>query len=262
MSMFNHGSSRTRVIGNSQAIRHVEHDALIAARGDTHILITGEPGVGKGVLARFIHENSDRSPRRFATITCQGVPDLLFESELFGHVEGSFVGTYSDKPGLLKAVAGGTVFIEEISALSVAMQSRLLRFLEAGEYVRIDVDRIEFRHRVRLIASTTANLKARVAGGLFLDHLYERLSGSSITVPPLRERRDDIPWLVDHFARYFAEQTGQERAAEISGDVREALCQAEWPGNVQQLKAAVLRQLLAGPSGPAGPAGPKKSIAA
>ena len=243
--MSNHKRPRVTVVGHSEAIVRVAHDAMIAARGDAHILITGEPGVGKSVVARFIHENSDRSPLRFAMIKCQGVPDALFESELFGHAQGSIAGAYSDKPGLLESAAGGTVFIEEVSALSVGMQTRLVQFLKTSDYVRMGSDRIEFRHHVRLIASTSANLKARVAAGLFLDELYERLSGVRLTVPPLRERRDDIPLLVDHFAAEF----GGARGADIPVAVREMLYRAEYPGNVQELKSIVLRQLLASTGG-------------
>ncbi len=131
------------MVGSSDAMRRVEREALLAARGDANVLITGERGVGKAAFARFIHEHSDRSPHGFATINCEGLPDLLFESELFGHVQGSFAGAYRDKPGLLESVPGGTVFLDEVGALSERMQARLLRFLETGEYRRIGGDRIQ-----------------------------------------------------------------------------------------------------------------------
>jgi len=234
------------VVGSSDAMRRVEREALLAARGNANVLITGERGVGKSAVARFIHERSDRSAHGFAMIKCEGLPDLLVESELFGHVRGSFTGAYRDKPGLLELVPGGTIFLDEVGALSPTIQARLLRFLETGEYRRIGDDRVRIqnpaRFDVRFIASTTANLPALVAAGLFLDDLYGRLNVTSLSVPPLRERRDDIPTLVEHFA---AECGG---LPEISAAVRDALCRADWPGNVRELKSAVLRQLLSGVS--------------
>lgn len=221
-------------------MRRVERTALLAARGDGNVLITGERGVGKAVLARFIHEHSHRSASGLATIKCGGLPDLLFESALFGHVQGSFPGAYRDKPGLLESVPGGTIFLEDVGALSVRTQVRLLRFLETGEALRIGgtARQIQPWLNVRLIASTTEDLAGRVAAGLFLDDLYIRLGVNRLSVPPLRDRRDDIPSLVDHFAEECA------GPCELSGPTRDALCRADWPGNVGELRSVVLRQML------------------
>jgi DNA-binding NtrC family response regulator len=242
------GVSPIHVAGTSDAMRRVEREALVAAEVQGNVLITGERGVGKAAVARFIHEHSDRSTRGFATIKCEGLPDLLFESALFGHVQGSFPGAYRDKPGLLESVPGGTIFLDEAGALSVRTQARLLYFLETGEYLRIGGDPVQLEPwlNVRLIASTTGDLQARVAAGLFLDDLYLRLSVHRLAVPPLRERRDDIPSLVDHFAGQFAERRVplHPGAAEISSAVRDALYRADWPGNVGELKDVVLRQQL------------------
>jgi len=234
----------------------VHREALLAARLNANVLICGERGVGKTSVARFIHEHSDRSRLGFATISCDGLPDLLFQSALFGHVNGSFAGAFRDKPGLLESVAGGTVFLDEVGALSSTMQARLLWFLESGDYLPLGSDRARIqssaRIGVRVIASTTADLPARVAAGLFLDDLYHRLTDVRFSVPPLRERREDIPSLVDHFTRQFALRNvpvGAD-APEISGAERDVLYRAEWPGNVRELKDVVIRQLL-GASGPA-----------
>jgi len=244
--------SRVRLVGSSEAIRRVEQKARMAARVDKNVLITGEHGVGKAIVARFIHENSERSASGFAVLHCEGLPDLLFESELFGHVRGSFAGAYRDKPGLLESVRGGTLFLDEVGTLSPRMQARLLRFLATGEYLSIGGDnvRVQASLDVRLIASTSANLPALVDAGLFLEDLHERLNALSLSVPPLRERRDDIPSLVDYFIGQFAARgvavkaDAPDTSTEISSEVYAALCRAEWPGNVQELRSVVMRQLL------------------
>lgn len=252
-----HPVPRIRIVGSSHAARRVQREALLAARLNANVLITGERGAGKALVAQFIHEHSDRSIHGFATLNCAGLPDMLVESALFGHVKGSFAGGYRDRAGLVDSVAGGTIFLNEVGSLSPRMQTRLLWFLETGEYQRMGGVRVQTLARtnlsVRVIASTTVNLQERVAAGLFREDLYRRLNAIAIPVSPLRERREDIPSLVDHFARQFAVRTAapQSDVPEISSEVRDALCRAEWPGNVGQLKDAVIRQLL-------GAAGPRK----
>jgi two-component system response regulator AtoC len=235
-----------RIVGGSDASRRVEREALVAARRDAHVLISGARGVGKTVLARFIHQNSSRSTHGFAMVTCEGLPDLLAESELFGHVRGSFAGAYGDKPGLLESIPGGTIFLGEVGALSARMQALLLRFLETGEFRRVGSDLVRKSLDIRLIASTTVNLPGRVVAGLFLDDLYGRLNAVGLSVPPLRDRRDDIPSLVDHFVGQFAGRNvaSAADAPAISKEVYAALCRGEWPGNVRELRRVVLRQLL------------------
>ena len=233
-----------RIVGGSDASRRVECEALAAARKDAHVLITGARGVGKAVVARFIHQHSDRATQGFAMLNCEGLPDLLAESELFGHVRGSFAGAYQDKPGLFESVPGGSVFLGEVGALSARMQALLLRFLETGEFRRVGSDLVRKAIDIRVIASTTANLPARVVAGLFLDDLYGRLNATGLSVPPLRDRRDDIPSLVDHFVGQFAGRNVQSDVPPISKEVYAALCRGEWPGNVRELRRVVLRQLL------------------
>lgn len=235
-----------RVIGSSAAMRRVVREALFAARGNLNVLISGEPGVGKAAIARFIHEHSHRRLHAFRTIDCKGLPDLLVESKLFGHVQGSFAGAYSDKPGLLESVFGGTVLLDNVDGLSMRMQGRLLEFLETGDYQRAGGDRVQTQLDVRVIASTTANLPARTAAGYFLDDLYHRLNGVRVSVPPLRERRDDIPSLVDHFAGELAGRCACMECGvpDISIAIRIALSRADWPGNVRELRSVVLRHLI------------------
>ena len=174
-----------RVVDTGDMLRRVERNALLAARGDANVLIVGEPGVGRTGVARFIHKNSDRALKGFAAINCEGVPDLLIESALFGHVRGSFVGAHHDKAGALESVSGGTMCLENVDALSVRTQVRLLRFLETGEYLRIGGRPVEIQPWLtpRVIASTGTDLAARVPAGLFLKDLYIRLSVNRVWVP-------------------------------------------------------------------------------
>ena len=175
-----------RVVDTRDTLRRVERNALLAAPGHANILISDEHRVGSTGIARFIHENSARAAQEFAVIKCDGVPDLLIESALFGHVRGSFIGANCDKAGLLESVPGGTMCLENVDALSVRTQGRLLRFLETGEYMRIGGRAVEIQPWLmpRLIASTRTDLGTRVAKGFFLKDLYSRLSVNRVWVPP------------------------------------------------------------------------------
>ena len=163
-----------RLIGRSDAIRTLETDLECAARSDAKVLITGETGVGKEVVARLIHQRSARASAPLVTLNCAGLPDSLLESELFGHVRGSFTGAYRDKPGLLEMAPNGTVFLDEVGEMSTRMQVVLLRFLESGEIQRIGADRSHARVNVRLITATNRDLQAQIAAGGFREDLYFR----------------------------------------------------------------------------------------
>ena len=175
-----------RVVDTRDTLRRVERNALLAAPGHANILIIDEHRVGSTGVARFIHENSARAAQGFAVIKCDGVPELLMESALFGHVRGSFIGAHHDKAGLFESVPGGTMCLENVDALSVRMQGRLLRFLETGEYLRIGGRAIEIQPWLmpRLIASTSTDLGDRVSKGFFLKDLYIRLSANRVWMPP------------------------------------------------------------------------------
>jgi DNA-binding NtrC family response regulator len=175
-----------RVVDTRETQRRVERQAHLAARGYANVLITSERGVHPAALARLIHDHSDRATRGFATLNCKDIPDLLVESALFGHVQGSFHGAYRDKAGLLESVPGGSIFLDEVDALSVRTQGRLLRYLETGEYLRIGGTPVQMQPwlGVRVIASTTGDLQPRLAAGLFLNDLYIRLSVHRLPVRP------------------------------------------------------------------------------
>src|SRR5882672_3225299 len=194
-----------RLIGRSAAIRAIEDEVDRAARSDAKVLITGETGVGKEVVARLIHQRSGRSSASLVTLNCAGLPDSLLESELFGHVRGSFTGAYRDKPGLLEMAPNGTVFLDEVGEMSTRMQVVLLRFLETGEIQRIGADRSHTRVNVRLITATNRDLPVQIANGVFREDLYFRLNVIRLHIPPLRERADDIPLLVNYYLDEYGE---------------------------------------------------------
>jgi transcriptional regulator with GAF, ATPase, and Fis domain len=232
-----------RLVGRSEAIRTIEADIECAARSDAKVLVTGETGVGKEVIARLIHQKSQRASGPLVTVNCAGLPDSLLESELFGHVRGSFTGAYRDKPGLLEMAPNGTVFLDEVGEMSTRMQVVLLRFLESGEIQRIGADRAHTRVNVRLITATNRDLQSHIATGAFREDLYFRLNVIRLSVPPLRERIDDIPLLVDHFLTSYCQQHGVA-LPDVSPAAMEALLSHRWPGNIRELKNVVERVVL------------------
>jgi len=232
-----------RLIGRSAAIRQIEADVECAARSDAKVLVTGETGVGKEVVARLIHRRSTRAASALVTLNCAGLPDSLLESELFGHVRGSFTGAYRDKPGLLEMAPNGTVFLDEVGEMSARMQAVLLRFLESGEIQRVGAERSHTRVNVRLITATNRDLQVQIASGAFREDLYFRLNVVRIAVPPLRERTDDIPLLVDYYLDAYA-QAHRTTASEVTPEAMEALVAYRWPGNIRELKNVVERVVL------------------
>ena len=237
-----HGDGE-ELIGRSAVIRSLEDEVTYAARSDAKVLITGESGVGKEVLARLIHRRSKRARQQLMAINCAGLPDSLLESELFGHVRGSFTGAYRDKPGLLETANSGTVFMDEVGEMSLRMQAVLLRFLETGEIQRVGSERAQARVDVRVIAATNRNLTERIAARDFREDLYYRLNVIHLTVPALRERREDIPALLDHFMAAYSERHGVARP-QVSPEAQAMLISYRWPGNVRELKNFVERFVL------------------
>ena len=193
------------LVGVSAAIRGVEEEIDHAARCDAKVLITGESGVGKEIVARLIHEGSARSRGPLITINCAGFPDSLLESELFGHVKGSFTDAHRDKRGWLETANGGTIFMDEVGEMSLRMQALLLRFLETGEIQRVGSDRRLPPVDVRVVTATHRRLVEHIADKTFREDLYYRLNVVHIEVPPLRERREDVVVLINHFLHMFCE---------------------------------------------------------
>jgi DNA-binding NtrC family response regulator len=204
-----------------------------AALSDGKVLITGESGVGKDLIARRIHSRSRRTNHPFVPMNCAGLTESLLESELFGHVKGSFTGAYRDKLGKLQTANRGTIFLDEVGEMSLRMQAMLLRFLENGEIQAVGSDARQATVDVRVIAATNRNLPDLIAAGQFREDLLYRLRVIHLEVPPLRLRRDEIPVLVNHFI------TRTHRRASFTAEAMEALCRYRWPGNVRELQNVV-----------------------
>jgi transcriptional regulator with GAF, ATPase, and Fis domain len=243
MTMTLDHASDLRLIGGSAATLTVNQEIDSAARSDAKVLITGETGVGKDVIARLIHHRGARRLAPMATVNCAGFCDSLVESELFGHVRGSFTDAYRDKAGILESASNGTVFLDEVGEMTPKVQATLLRFLETGEIQRVGADRVQARVNVRIIAATNRDLHAEIASGEFRQDLYYRLNVIHIHVPPLRDRRDDIPALLAYFLERYSCQHGVPPRS-FSPDAVDLLSGYDWPGNVRQLKNAVERLVV------------------
>ena len=233
-----------RLVGRSPAMVALQQEILRVAQSDAKILITGESGVGKELVAMSIHAQSDRTEKPFVTVNCAGLPETLLESELFGHVKGSFTGAYRDKPGMLEKAHEGSIFLDEIGEMSLRMQGMLLRFLETGELQKVGADRVGGLVDVRVIAATSRSLPEMVSQGHFREDLFYRINVINIHVPPLRDRREDIPLLVEHFFENMGRNNGNR--PQVSPEAYVALSEYPWPGNVRELANVIERMLVSG----------------
>ena len=238
----------TVMLGTSAAMRAIEREIDVAGACSAKVLITGESGVGKELVARLIHEGGARRASKFVAINCAGLPDSLLESELFGHVRGSFTGAYRDKKGWLEMAHGGTIFLDEVGEMSLRMQAMLLRFLETGEIQRVGSDRALPPLDVRVIAATHRNLAECVKERTFREDLYYRLNVVHIEVPPLRDRRGDIPVLLKHFLSMFS-AAHRLPMPDVAPDAMQRLASYDWPGNVRELKNVAERLVVGSRSG-------------
>ncbi len=223
------------LLGESQALTELRRDIEAAARTEAKVLVLGETGVGKEVVAQLIHAQSTRLNRPFVAVNCSGIPETLLESELFGHVRGSFTGAYRDKPGLVRQADHGTLFLDELGEMSLRMQAVLLRFAETGEIQPIGSDAVTGRTDVRLITATNRDLRKQIEVGQFREDLYYRLNVIQIAVPPLRQRGDDVLLLL----RYYLQRASEAHrlpVPELTPEAAQALRQYSWPGNVRELK--------------------------
>ena len=232
-----------QLIGRSAEIVALQSEVDRVARSDAKVLITGESGVGKEIVAQAIHALGPRSNATFAPVNCAGLPETLLESELFGHVKGSFTGAYRDKPGKLESAHMGTAFLDEIGEMTLRMQGLLLRFLETGELQKVGADGNGRHVNVRVIAATNRNLREMITQATFREDLFYRLNVIHITVPPLRDRREDIPLLVEHFLSQFTANS-QSPIVGVSPAAMKALTEYSWPGNVRELENVIERLVV------------------
>jgi two-component system response regulator PilR (NtrC family) len=230
-----------RMIGNSKEILKVYALINKVAETSTNVLILGESGTGKELAARAIHENSPRADAPFITINCGGIPETLLESELFGYMRGSFTGAHADKPGLFEMASGGTIFLDEIGELPPVLQVKLLRVVQEKTFRRLGGSE-DITVDVRIISATNQNLDEKVKDGSFREDLYYRLNVIPIHLPPLRERKDDIPVLTKHFIEKYSREFHKEIRT-ISLYALELLMGYQFPGNIRELENIIERSV-------------------
>ena len=241
------------LLGDSPIIEALHADIQSAARTHAKVLITGETGAGKEVVARLIHSQSARSRQPFMAVNCSGIPETLLASELFGHERGSFTGAYRDKVGLIRQADRGTLFLDELGEMSLAMQAMLLRFTETGEIQTVGMETTAGSADVRLIAATNRDLREQIAAGGFREDLFYRLNVLHIRIPPLRERGRDVVLLFRHFLRK-ASEAHHLPPPELSPEAEQLVLAHSWPGNVRELRNVTERIALRDSNRPITPA--------
>ena len=230
------------IVGRSRAMEEVIQRAELVAQTKSTVLVTGETGTGKEIVARLIHHRSAQRDMPLIKVNCAAIPETLLESELFGHVRGAFTGAIMNKRGKFALADGGSIFLDEIGTLSTAIQSKLLRVLQEREFEPLGAERTQ-RVDVRVIAATNRDLKRMVNEGRFQEDLYYRLNVIPIDLPPLREWREDIPVLVDHFVEKHRQRTGK-RIDRVDDEAAQTLRTYDWPGNVRELENAIERAVV------------------
>lgn len=233
---------RNQMIGESSAIERVRTIIDKVAPTEARVLITGSNGTGKEVVAHLIHENSQRTKGPMVEVNCAAIPSELIESELFGHMKGSFTGAVKDRAGKFEQADGGTLFLDEIGDMSLSAQTKVLRALQESEITRVGSDKA-IKVNVRVLAATNKNLKQEIEKGNFREDLYHRLSVILIHVPDLKDRKEDIPLLVNHFIQLICAEQGWKNKS-ISEDAIQALQQHHWPGNIRELRNVVERLII------------------
>ena len=233
---------RNQMIGESAAISRVRAIIDKVAPTEARVLITGSNGTGKEVVAHLIHENSQRAHAAMVEVNCAAIPSELIESELFGHMKGSFTGAVKDRAGKFEQADGGTLFLDEIGDMSLSAQTKVLRALQENEITRVGSDK-SIKVNVRVLAATNKNLKQEIEKGNFREDLYHRLNVIPIHVPDLKDRKEDIPLLVNHFIQLICAEQGW-KDKRINDDAVQALQQHHWPGNIRELRNVVERLII------------------
>ncbi len=225
---------RYHIVGDCEKLRHAVDVAIQVAGTNLSVLITGESGVGKEILPKIIHDNSPRKHAKYIAVNCGAIPEGTLDSELFGHIKGSFTGALNDRKGYFEEADGGTIFLDEVGELPLPTQARLLRVLESGEFIKVGSSTVQ-KTDVRVVAATNLDIQDAVKRGRFREDLYYRLNTIPITLPALRERGDDIVLLFRYFANNCTDAYKMPRLS-LSADGEELLKSYSWPGNVRQLK--------------------------
>jgi len=237
-------SKSYKMIGESDAISQIKNIIEKVAATDARVLITGSNGTGKELVAHWLHKKSDRAKAPMIEVNCAAIPSELIESELFGHVKGSFTGANKDRAGKFEAANGGTIFLDEIGDMSLSAQAKVLRALQESRISRVGSDK-DIKVDVRVIAATNKDLKEEIAEGRFREDLYHRLAVILIEVPALNDRREDIPLLVDFFTKKIAEEQGTP-VKEFSAEAVQLLQEYDWTGNIRELRNVVERLIILG----------------
>lgn len=228
-----------KLVGKSEPMQKVYDLILKAAKSDANVVVFGETGCGKELVARAVHELSPRSGKAFVPVNCGAIPESLIESEFFGHKKGAFTGAYFEKHGYLHTADGGTLFLDEIGEIGLNLQVKLLRAIESGEFVPLGDSRAK-RSDIRFVAATSRDLAAMVRQGLMREDFYYRIAVILIPLPPLRERKEDLPLLIEYFMKLYG---GEQRPTKLPGKVMDALLDYDWPGNVRELQNVLQRYL-------------------
>ncbi len=229
-------------VRSSKRMRELEQQASLVARADIPILILGESGTGKEILALYTHKMSSRSQHTFLKVNCAAVPADLLESELFGYEQGAFTGAVRTKPGKFEICSGGTIFLDEIGEMPAILQAKLLQVLQDGTFMRLG-SRSSMKVDVRVIAATNINMKEAMANKTFREDLYYRLNGFTLSIPALRQRKEEVPILAEYFMRKAAKRYGRE-PLHFSATLTEALTEYQWPGNIRELENVINRYLV------------------
>jgi DNA-binding NtrC family response regulator len=232
------------MIGESEAITRIKNIIDKVAPTEARVLITGENGTGKELVAHWLHQKSDRSQNEMIEVNCAAIPSELIESELFGHVKGSFTGASKDRAGKFEAANGSTIFLDEVGDMSLSAQAKVLRALQENKINRVGSDK-DIKVDVRVLAATNKNLKKEISKGKFREDLYHRLAVILINVPSLKERKEDIPILIDHFSELIAAQQGTSKRV-FSKEAINLLSSFEWTGNIRELRNVVERLIILG----------------
>jgi len=237
-------SKNYEMIGESDAITYIKKMIEKVAATNARVLITGPNGTGKELVAHWLHEKSDRSKSSLIEVNCAAIPSELIESELFGHVKGSFTGANKDRAGKFEAANNGTIFLDEIGDMSLSAQAKVLRALQENKIQRVGSDR-DIKVNVRIVAATNKDLKKEIAEGRFREDLYHRLAVILINVPALNDRRKDIPLLIEYFTQKIATEQGIVKK-EFSSDAIALLQEYDWTGNIRELRNVVERLIILG----------------